>query len=351
MQPVSNILPPELPAKTAEVLGRLHALATLSIVSFSGLDALPFLQGQLTNDIAGAATTDARLAGYCTAQGRLLGSGVFFTGAPEVDGAATVFAMMRADIVSSVMKRLSMFVLRAKVSISPASDMTVTGVTCPVGNLDALNGHVKVSLPIKPYQLCQSEFGYWICAPSATEKTLRWWWVADTEQRGRAQQLIDQLQPDSERSWALGDLAAGLPWIEALTKDLFIPQTVNLDLIEGVSFTKGCYPGQEIVARSHYRGTLKRRMAYGFVQHSASSLMDGTDTAGPLAINAGDDVINTLDDNQACGRVINVVQDGQRTYLLFEAPFSVMDSDSLAVAAYPGLKLEQLALPYPINTQ
>ena len=64
-------------------------------------------------------------------------------------------------------------------------------------------------------------------------------------------------------AWRAADLAAGIPWIGAATQDLFIPQTVNLELIQGVSFTKGCYPGQEVVARSHYRGTVKRRMAYG----------------------------------------------------------------------------------------
>ena len=348
MRPVSNVLPSHVLSEPAKVLGKRHALSSLAVTVFSGPDALAFLQGQLTNDLAGAAADQARLAGYCTAQGRLLGSGVFFQADANLEDVPKVLAIMRADILASVIKRLSMFVLRAKVKISQAVALTVSGVTCVASDLAALSEHVKVSLPVKPYQLSRSEFGYWICAPQSNAKTLRWWWIADTQQLGKAQQLIDQLQLEPSVSWDLADLEAGLPWIEALTQDLFIPQTVNLDLIDGVSFSKGCYPGQELVARSHYRGTLKRRMAYGFIERTISTSTEGADGQSHLTINPGDDVINTLDDNQACGRVINAVHSEKRTYLLFEAPFTVMDSDSLSLAGYSEIKIEQLALPYPI---
>src|SRR3546814_3190939 len=88
----------------------------------------------------------------------------------------------------------------------------------------------------------------------------RWWLITDESDPAPS------LPAGNTARWQADDIAAGLPWVQAATQDLFIPQTLNLDLIDGVSFTKGCYPGQEVVARSHYRGTVKRRTAYGVVQ-------------------------------------------------------------------------------------
>ena len=345
MHPLSTRLTDTAMPDEAGSLGAIYSLSALTVVGFTGADSLSFLQGQLTNDIAGAAADEARLAGYCTAQGRLLGSGVFInTGLVQQDEPA-VLAMIRSDIADSVIKRLSMFVLRAKVKvIKPA--MTIYGISCAATRLPALNDALGMVLPVKPYDLIHSALGYFVNAPASTPNSLRWWWMTDatrTDQTTQANPMFTALlQDDSSFAWPLADLTAGLPWIEASTQDLFIPQTINLDLIGGVSFTKGCYPGQEIVARSHYRGTLKRRMTMGRINWPNA----GTDR---LSVNGGDDVINTRDDNQPCGRVINAVNTDDKTYLLFESPFAVMETDSLALAAYPALKIEQLALPYSIS--
>jgi folate-binding protein YgfZ len=135
------------------------------------------------------------------------------------------------------------------------------------------------------------------------------------------------------------DIQAGLPWIEARTQDLFIPQTLNLELIGGVSFTKGCYPGQEIVARSHYRGTVKKRMALG-------RLVPNCDDA-PLP---GSDIFDASQPGQACGRLINVSTleaDGKSTqWVLFESSFEAYDRQQLRAVDDKGPMIETVALPY-----
>jgi folate-binding protein YgfZ len=147
--------------------------------------------------------------------------------------------------------------------------------------------------------------------------------------------------------WALGpsaqwnaqDIQSGFPWIEALTQDLFIPQTLNLELIGGVSFTKGCYPGQEIVARSHYRGTLKKRMALG-------KLKMGDDSA----LLPGSDIFEAGESDQACGRLINVATIGEKNeathWVLFETTFDAYDRQQLRASAPDGPIIETVALPY-----
>src|SRR5690606_20468615 len=130
--------------------------------------------------------------------------------------------------------------------------------------------------------------------------------------------------------WHAADLAAGLPWIGAQTQDLFIPQTVNLDLIEGVSFSKGCYPGQEVVARSHYRGTVKRRMALG------------TLSAAVPAAEPGADIYDARQAGEPCGRIVDAAE---RT-VLFEAPLDAVEGGDLRLGAPDGPAIAPRALPY-----
>jgi hypothetical protein len=134
---------------------------------------------------------------------------------------------------------------------------------------------------------------------------------------------------------------------------LLIPQTLNLDLIEGVSFTKGCYPGQEIVARSHYRGTVKRRMHFGVIEQRSD-----------LDINAmaGADIFDAQGSEQACGRVINITSSAHQqsegasnqddsqtmvtTYVLFETTFDALDHNALHLGARDGAPIKLVELPY-----
>lgn len=306
----------------------------------TGTDARGFLQSQLTQDINAVSSHRAALAGFCSAQGRLWAS--MLLTAPSDDSGFV--AVVRADIVESLLKRLRMFVLRSKVLIEPVNDQQVLGLTVAQSEVPKLSAELTHELPMDSWDSLTCPTGIWVRMPSAQEGEARFLLIAASDQ---CQQIIDALcenpcQIRSAESWQVLDIQAGLPWIEAKTQDLFIPQTVNLDLIQGVSFTKGCYPGQEIVARAHYRGTVKRRMHLGKI--------DG-ETAG---IEAGNDVFvsDRADDPQ--GRVIMVASNSTDTdsgcWVLFEAPFAVIEAGDLRVGSAAGSQLNVLGLPYALTT-
>jgi folate-binding protein YgfZ len=330
----------QLPAISPTSAITVHRLdEELCVLAAQGEDALSFLQGQITNDLAAQGLGSACLAGYCTAQGRLLATGVFSQGPVDPANAAShnIAIVLRKDIAVAVSKRLSMFVLRSKVKITPTA-ISVAGVFTPSHALESLRSALAHDLPLTPWQATHTASGTWIAAP-ASLGTHRWWWLA-SEQAAEASvlnwtALTQTLQAGEASSWFSTDIQQGLPWIEAKTQDLFIPQTLNLDLIQGVSFTKGCYPGQEIVARSHYRGTLKRRMTLARLDIPLNAtIAPGTDV---------------YEGDEPCGRIINIANEGQTSWILLEAPFDAMDRNALAVGAADGPRVALQALPYAIR--
>lgn len=234
--------------------GRLALLPDWGLLSVSGADALAFLQGQTTNDIAGQATDEVRFNGYCTPKGRLLAAGPLWR-----DGDALRFAVSRA-LAEPLRKRLSMFVLRAKAKVDDASDaVAILGLTGEPA-ADALRGlgieppaPMRVARGSDPTQLA---IGF---APAPVIGP-RWWLVVPLAALAATWvRLAARLAPASSSWWRAGEILAGEPRIVPATSETFVPQTVNWELVGGVSFKKGCYPGQEVVARLHYRGKPKRR--------------------------------------------------------------------------------------------
>ena len=201
-------------------------LSRYGLLSVTGDDARAFLHAQLTNDIQGLAADRAALAGWCSAQGRLLAT---FLVIPSPQG---FLLQVARDIAPTVAKRLSMFVLRSKVKVTDESAAWVQD-----GLWDAelqqpdvawKDGTVTVRVGERRYlQMGQS--------------------IAETPNA-------------TEEDWILREIQAGRPFISSATQDKFVPQMVNLEKLGGVDFQKGCYPGQEIVARAQYRGQVKRRM-------------------------------------------------------------------------------------------
>ncbi len=327
----------------------IYPLDDLAVFEVTGADTLSFVQGQITNDILNLGTEHAKLAGYCTAQGRLLAT-MIFAALPESPDAGLI-GLMRQDILAPVLKRLGMFVLRAKVKLAP-SVYSVVGVSVAASEVGVFSEDLGHALPQTPWQVAATRTGLWICAPTAQQHTdranLRWWWLASDAHTTACQRLNLPPVLGTSAQWHSQDIAAGLPWIEALTQDLLIPQTLNLDLIEGVSFTKGCYPGQEIVARSHYRGTVKRRMHLGTIEQSQG-----------LSLKAGADIFDAKGTEQACGRVINIAQpviqatDGNTSvsgsgtaYVLFETTFDALEHNALHLGARDGVPITLHSLPY-----
>lgn len=314
---------------TDSIESLITRLNDLSVIEITGADAASFLHGQLTHDITGLKPESARLAGYCTAKGRLLGSLVVWRGV----AADTLYALAKTDIAPALVKRLSMFVLRAKVKLS-LTNMPVYGVALPQGHAaPGLDGLAPSDLPAAApaYTTLHSSAAAWVAAPSADPQISRWWLVQTSE----SPQALPTKADGS--FWQAADIAAGLPWVVAATQDTFIPQTLNLDLIDGVSFTKGCYPGQEVVARSHYRGTVKRRMAYGMAA-----------AAEPAAQLAGVDIYDAAKPDSPCGRVVNAAAAGGSIHLLLEIQLSDLDSADFRLATADGARIAIQALPYAI---
>jgi len=314
-------------------------LADFRILAAAGDDAVPFLHGQLTQDVAGLPADAARLAGYCTAKGRLLATLVLWqaAGPAPVPDDARLYALVRADLAEALHKRLSMFVLRAKVKLSIAP-LHAAGVQASAGQLADLQQAAGGTLPAAAWQRAELSTGTWIAAPSADPATgSRWWWVASDAQLARAGALARLLGRAEPAVWQAADLAAGLPWIGSATQDLFIPQTVNLDLAGGVSFTKGCYPGQEVVARSHYRGTVKRRMAYGQLQvaQAAAPSLPGTD------------IYDAAQPGEPVGRVVDAAET-QGVSILFETALASLPDGDLRLGAPDGPRIAVRPLPYAL---
>lgn len=210
----------------------------------SGADRFEFLQGQLTQDTARLQADGSIRAGWTSPKGRLLACGQL------INAEERVLWPLPADIAESVMRRLGMFVLRADVQIS-ISEIAVGGL-----------------LDIEAAQPCEPGDGCTI-APVIGDHSRAWALgpVAATTQR------------ESATQWQLADIQKGLPLIVAATQETFVPQMVNLDLIDGISFEKGCYVGQEIVARTQNLGRIKRRM-YRF-SFSGDTLPEGEVIYGP----------------------------------------------------------------------
>lgn len=317
----------------------LTALADLRVLQAAGADAQAFLQGQLTQDIKALGTVEARLAGYCTAKGRLLASGVIWK-AHVTDPAQPAYDLMvDAGVAEAFAKRLSMFVLRAKVKIAP-TPAQVTGVQVSEAGRAALTAVVG-ALPHAPWVRVDLPSGTWIAAPqSAADTGARWWWIAEEQQLAATVALLGASAALGDPvEWQRADVAAGLPWVTAATQDMFVPQTVNLELIGGVSFTKGCYPGQEVVARSHYLGKSKRRMHVG---QAALHPIPAT----PLE---GSDVFHSQDPAQPCGRVVNAVRVGDVAHVLFETTFASLESGTLHLVDANGPTLTPGTLPYSLT--
>ncbi|OGA19588.1 MAG: hypothetical protein A3I63_06490 [Betaproteobacteria bacterium RIFCSPLOWO2_02_FULL_66_14] len=221
------------------------ALTDYGTIAVSGADARAFLHAQLTNDISGQTAQQARRAGWCSPKGRLLAS---FLVVPR--GEEFLLQVAR-DLVPVVLKRLRMFVLRSQVALTDASDDWSQYGVWGAGAAHALDA-LGVSAAQADLEVNSS--GELIAVRIAPAHHLL---LAGGAQRAR---IAAALPAGDASDWALEEIRAGLPRVVLATQDLFLPQMVNLELIGGVDFHKGCYPGQEIVARTQYRGQLKRRM-------------------------------------------------------------------------------------------
>ena len=304
-------------------------LSHLGLVAATGDDAAAFLHNQLTNDVQSLGLSEARLAGYCSPKGRLLATMLIWK-SPDA-----ILLQLPREIQAGVQKRLQMFILRAKAGLSDASD---TRVALGLAGAQAAAALAPwfAELPSGAYGVVHQPSGTLIRLPDA-DGLPRYQWLAPPDVAQAAwSQLVLTLKPAGAAAWRRLDIRAGIPQVVQATQEQFVPQMINFEVLGGVNFRKGCYPGQEIVARSQYLGKLKRRMLPAQV------------AAGGVA--PGTEVYASTDPAQPCGQIVNAEASGDQTLCLVELKTAVLDQGAeirLGSAAGPLLQIG--ALPYELT--
>ena len=306
-------------------LNGVAPLPHLGVIRAAGPDAASFLHNQLTHDVLLMKDDQCRLAAYCNAKGRMQASFVLYKRSAE-----EILLIARQDLVAQTIKRLSMFVLRANVKLSDATpDFQLLGLAGDA--LLALAGtHEASTLSAWQRLLVSTDAG-----SSADVLTL---YPAMNQARALWLAPKDVPTPQgpalSAELWQVGEVMSGVAWVEQATFEAFVPQMLNYESVDGVNFKKGCYPGQEVVARSQFRGTLKRR---AFIAQSSV----------PMA--AGQEVYSSLDASQPCGLVAQAAHTGDTHVAILELQLSASDNGSLHLGQSNGPVLSLLPLPYPLR--
>lgn len=310
------------------------------LIAVNGADAAAFLHGQLTNDVERLAPAQARLAGYCSAKGRLLATFLMWR---DASADATIYLACGADVQAGVQKRLSMFVLRAKAKLT---DGTATHVLLQVGGpaAEAVLAGTFASLPDSALAAAHGTLGdaptSLVRLPDAgTARALpRFLWSVPVAQAGAAWASLTQaagvvtVAPDIA-AWL--DVHSGVARVTSATQEQFVPQMINWEVVGGVNFRKGCYPGQEVVARSQYRGTIKRRLHLAHI-----------DGAPPQP---GQALVETSDPDQPCGMIVQAAVAPSGGYdALVELKLAAREANDVRLGAADGPVLAFTELPYDI---
>jgi tRNA-modifying protein YgfZ len=254
----------------SHVLNGVSPLPHLGVLRVEGEDAARFLQGQLTQDFALLGPSEARLAAFCTAKGRMQASFIGFKRSPT-----DFLLVMSRDILPATLKRLSMFVLRAKAKLRDATpEFDLYGLAGEPAHELALD----VAAPWTHVQVGDAD----VVGLYPAEGQARSLWVTPNGQAAPAG------PPLPHELWLWGEVRSGIATITQPIAEAFVPQMLNYESVGGVNFKKGCYPGQEVVARSQFRGTLKRR---AYLAHARD------------AMQAGQEVFHESDASQPCGLV------------------------------------------------
>lgn len=308
----------------------LADLSHYALIEASGDDVAEFLQGQLTNDIKLVSDSMSQLSAYCNPKGRILANFRIFKRESHY------FLRIRSDINEATFKRLRMFVLRSKVELVDVSnDFLRIGIA-------GLNALTKLSslfenLPNNSDESC-TENGITIIKLHGS--------IPRYEVHGpfeKVKVLWENLQSESvligENSWNLLTIRAGIPEIVSETVEAFVPQMVNLQAINSLSFTKGCYPGQEVVARMHYLGKLKRRLFIGSVS---------SDTL-PLS---GQSIMSSDDNEQKVGQIVTASwSNDKQIEFLAVLQIEKAEKDKLHVGSSTGPVIELIDLPYSLEIE
>ncbi|MGE0384710.1 MAG: folate-binding protein YgfZ [Gammaproteobacteria bacterium] len=293
----------------------------LALIDVRGADARAFLAAQLTSDLRRVTPAASQLSAWCTAQGRVIAT----LRVVEMD-AGFVLVLAR-DLVEPVLRRLRMFVLRSKVTLAAAAELAVFGVR------GAPPGWAPDALPRDVDGATRFDSGVVVRVHGTPMRHLLLAQPATIDRLRTAARTAGSLR--DALAWRHADIDAGIAHVALAASEQFLPQMLNLDCVGAVAFDKGCYPGQEVVARLKYRGQLKRRMYRAWSAAAATPAPNAR-----LAVIAGD--------AQDHGNVVDAVPGGdgrQRMSVvlpiaLADARIGLDDADTAPVDVEP--------VPYPL---
>lgn len=309
-------------------------LAGLALIDARGPDARAFLHNLLTNDVEHLGAKEVRLGGLCSPKGRLLAT-LHYWSLPQDAG---VRLLLSTDLAATIAKRLSMFVLRSKVKVAVQTELALAGFAAPEADL----AKRFEDLPPSPH----------LCVARADGSTL----LRLSDVLGLARVILIAPPQDVEASlgidgdataetrmlaaqrWEWLEVQSGEPRVTAASTDKFVPQMINFEVIEGVSFKKGCYPGQEVVARSQYRGIVKRRLQLAHVA-----------AAQTPAPHAGTALFHSEDPAQPCGEIVNAASAPTGGVdCLVELKLAALAGGTIHVGTPEGAPLTIGRLPYEL---
>jgi folate-binding protein YgfZ len=294
----------------------IATLSHLGVIRAEGEDAAKFLHAQLTQDFALLDSNQARLAAFCTAKGRMLASFIGFK-----RSSTEVLLVCSRDLLPATLKRLSMFVMRAKLKLSDASEefllMGLVGTSA--------ERQLSSSLPV------------WSKTNVGAVDLIRLY-PANGLQRvlfvGKAEAPKPEGPALSLEQWLWTEVCSGVATVTIPITEQFVPQMLNYESLGGVNFKKGCYPGQEVVARSQFRGAIKRR---AYLVHCTEPMM------------TANEIYDVSDESQPCGLVVQAAESPLGGYdAILSVQTQSVNGGVLHLKRVDGPILELLELPYPI---
>ncbi|MDP4075299.1 folate-binding protein YgfZ [Acidovorax sp. A1169] len=296
-------------------LNGIAPLSHLGVIRVEGDDAAKFLHGQLTQDYALLGLGEARLSAFLSAKGRMQASMVGLK-----RSTTEVLLVISQDLLATTLKRLSMFVMRAKAKLTDASaDFALYGL---VG--DTVAAVAGSTAPAWTKADVGSASVIYLYPAAGQPRAL---WIAPSSEPAPTGPALDP------GLWQWSEVQSGVPTLTQPLFEAFVPQMLNYESVGGVNFKKGCYPGQEVVARSQFRGTLKRR---AYIAHADN------------AVTVGAEVFAVGDLEQPCGTVVQVATaPGGGFDLILSMQISAAEG-SLQVGAPEGVALTLQPLPYAL---
>lgn len=304
----------------------ITALSHMGILEVRGEDAITFLQGQLTNDIKQLNGTNSHYSGYCNPKGRLLALFLAFAHQDHLH------LQLPLCLIESIAKRLRMYVMRSKVTIEDKSDEIISlGIAGP--NAESKIKALFNAAPKVAHELITLEDATLLRLPGEFPRYQVFTHHSHLERIWKALSL--DTQKVGKSVWDYLEIQAGIPEITTATQEAFVPQMVNLDALDAINFKKGCYTGQEIVARTHYLGKVKRRTQLAHINTEEM----------PLA----GDMVQLAGHEEAIGQIVRAAPSPKGGVdALIEIRLDNLESTE-EFPVWKGNKLEFKALPYSLN--